>query len=151
MYLSAVIPSMLFSNVPYPTAPIPYAYFLSANANFFLDCLPILALQCLISLQFKNFLAPVGSGFALWFLGVGMKVISLVRLYNWRRGRGQPTFLSNSIVKILTKVKNFGINVLENFYEIRFQYNQYYYRPGLCRSKELKPKVNLCFHGRVPS
>jgi hypothetical protein len=72
MYLSAVIPSMLFSNLAYPTAPIPYGYFLNANANFFLDCLPILALQYLISLQFKNFLVPVGAGFAIWFLGVGM-------------------------------------------------------------------------------
>jgi hypothetical protein len=72
MYLSAVIPSMLFSNLPYPTAPIPYLYFLKANANFLLDCLPILALQYLLSLQFRNFLVPIGTGFALWFLGVGM-------------------------------------------------------------------------------
>ena len=72
MYLSAVIPSMLFSNLPYPTAPIPYLNFLYANINFLLDCLPILALQYLLSLQFKNFLVPVGTGFALWFLGVGM-------------------------------------------------------------------------------
>lgn len=72
MYLSAVVPSMLFSNIPYPTAPIPYASFLNANVNFFLDCLPILALQYLISLQFKNFLVPVGTGFLIWFLGVGM-------------------------------------------------------------------------------
>ncbi|MDQ1592992.1 MAG: lantibiotic transport system permease protein [Pyrinomonadaceae bacterium] len=72
MYLSAVIPSMLFANLPYPTAPIPYAYFLKANINFFLDCLPILALQYLLSLQFKNFLVPIGTGFAIWFLGVGM-------------------------------------------------------------------------------
>jgi hypothetical protein len=72
IYLSAVIPSMLFSNLPYPAAPIPYLYFLKANLNFFIDCLPILALQYLISLQFKNFLVPVGTGFAIWFLGVGM-------------------------------------------------------------------------------
>lgn len=72
LYLAAVIPSMLFSNVPYPAAPIPYYHFLNANVNFFLDCLPILALQYLISLQFKNFLVPVGIGFAIWFLGVGM-------------------------------------------------------------------------------
>ncbi|MDX6271778.1 MAG: lantibiotic transport system permease protein [Acidobacteriota bacterium] len=72
MYLSAVIPSMLFSNLPYPAAPIPYMYFLKANINFFLDCLPILALQYLLSLQFKNFLVPIGTGFAIWFLGVGM-------------------------------------------------------------------------------
>lgn len=72
MYLSAVLPAMLFDNLPYPTAPIPYSYFLNANFNFFLDCLPILALQFLISLQFKNFLVPVGAGFIIWFLGVGM-------------------------------------------------------------------------------
>ena len=72
MYLSAVIPSMLFSNIPYPTAPIPYLHFLYANVNFFIDCLPILALQYLLSLRFKNFLVPVGTGFVIWFLGVGM-------------------------------------------------------------------------------
>jgi hypothetical protein len=72
IYLSAVIPAMLFSNIPYPTAPIPYMFFLQANINFFVDCLPILALQYLISLQFKNFLVPVGAGFVIWFLGVGM-------------------------------------------------------------------------------
>jgi lantibiotic transport system permease protein len=72
IYLSAVIPAMLFSNLPYPTAPIPYLNFLRANINFFLDCLPILALQYLICLQFRNFLVPIGTGFVLWFLGVGM-------------------------------------------------------------------------------
>lgn len=72
MYLSAVIPAALFSNLPYPTAPIPYLYFLRANINFFLDCLPILALQYLLSLQFRNFLIPIGAGFAIWFLGVGL-------------------------------------------------------------------------------
>ncbi|HSS19429.1 MAG TPA: ABC transporter permease [Pyrinomonadaceae bacterium] len=72
MYLSGVIPSALFGNVPYPTAAIPYRAFLSANFNLYIDCLPILALQYLISLQFRNFLVPVGVGFAIWFLGIGL-------------------------------------------------------------------------------
>ena len=72
IYLSAIIPAALFSNIPYPVAPIPYRSFLSANINFFLDSLPILALQFLISLQFKNFLVPIGVGFVIWFLGIGM-------------------------------------------------------------------------------
>ena len=72
IYLSAVIPSLLFSSIPYPAAPIPYLDFLSANVGFFLDCLPILALQYLISLQFKNFLVPVGAGFVIWLLSVGI-------------------------------------------------------------------------------
>ncbi|HEX8459435.1 MAG TPA: ABC transporter permease [Pyrinomonadaceae bacterium] len=72
IYLSAVIPAMLFSNLPYPAAPVPYLFFLKANINYFLDCLPILALQYLLSLQFRNFLVPIATGFAIWFLGVGM-------------------------------------------------------------------------------
>lgn len=72
MYLSAVIPAMLFQSVPYPSAPIPYARFLQGNVNYFIDCLPILALQYLFGLQFKNFLAPIGIGLAIWFLGLGM-------------------------------------------------------------------------------
>lgn len=72
VYLSAVIPSMLFGDIPYPSAPIPVAEFWNANVNFFVDCLPIVALQYLLSLQFKNFLVPVGAGFAIWFLGIGL-------------------------------------------------------------------------------
>lgn len=72
MYLSAAIPTLIFDNVPYPIAPIPYQQFLQSNINFFIDCLPILALQYLISLQFKNFLVPIGVGFAIWFLGIGL-------------------------------------------------------------------------------
>jgi len=71
VYLTGVIPALLFGDVPYPTAPIPYAYFLSENFKIFIDCLPILALQFLLSLQYKNFLVPVGVGFVIWVLGIG--------------------------------------------------------------------------------
>lgn len=72
IYLSAIIPALIFSDVPFPSAPIPFALFWNANVNFFVDCLPIAALQYLISLQFKNFLVPIGAGFAIWFVGIGM-------------------------------------------------------------------------------
>lgn len=72
MYLSAVVPSLILSDVPYPAAPIPFASFFYGNLNFFIECLPILALQYLISLQFKNFFVPIGVGFAIWALGIGM-------------------------------------------------------------------------------
>lgn len=72
LYLSAAIPSLIFGDVPYPASPIPFADFGAANVNFFIDCLPIAALQYLLSLQFKNFLVPVGAGFAVWFLGIGL-------------------------------------------------------------------------------
>jgi len=38
---------------------------LSENAKYFLLCLPIVAIQYMISLQFKNFLVPIGAGLAL--------------------------------------------------------------------------------------
>ncbi|HKS26767.1 MAG TPA: ABC transporter permease [Pyrinomonadaceae bacterium] len=72
MCLSAIIPSIIFHDVPMPTAPIPYKFFLKGNINYFIDCLPVLALQYLISLQFKNFLVPIGVGFIIWVLGIGM-------------------------------------------------------------------------------
>jgi len=72
VYSSAIIPSLIFSNVSYPQASMPVELFLKANFNFFVDCLPILALQYLISLQFKNFLIPIGVGLIVWVLSIGM-------------------------------------------------------------------------------
>ena len=94
VYLSAVIPSMLFASVPYPTAPIPLADFWKSNVNFFVDCLPIVALQYLISLQFKNFLVPVGAGFAIWFLGIGL--LSWEYSYLFPYNHGAINFLTAS-------------------------------------------------------
>jgi hypothetical protein len=71
IYLSALIPWLLVNGVPYPKAPIPFAAILKEDGFYFIDCLPIIALQYLISLQFKNFLVPVGIGFGLWIASLG--------------------------------------------------------------------------------
>ena len=86
IYLSAVIPSVLFGGVPYPSAAIPLTVFWNANVNFFVDCLPILALQYLLSLQFKNFLVPVGAGLAIWFLGIGLLSWEFSYLFPYNHG-----------------------------------------------------------------
>lgn len=70
IYLSALIPYLLVSGVPYPKDSIPWMACLKENMYYFLDCLPVVALQYLISLQFKNFLVPVGAGFLLWIASV---------------------------------------------------------------------------------
>jgi hypothetical protein len=72
VYLSAILPPLIFSNISMPQAPMPFETFLKANFNFFVDCLPILALQYLISLQFKNFMIPIGVGLIVWVLSIGM-------------------------------------------------------------------------------
>jgi lantibiotic transport system permease protein len=94
VYLSAVIPSMLFAGIPYPAAALPVRDFWNANVNFFVDCLPIVALQYLLSLQFKNFLVPVGVGFAVWFFGIGL--LSWEYSYLFPYNHGAIKFLSGS-------------------------------------------------------
>lgn len=85
-YLSAAIPALIFSGVDLPVAPIPFSDFGAAKVNFFVDCLPIVALQFLLSLQFKNFLVPVGVGFAIWFLGIGLLSWEYSYLFPYNHG-----------------------------------------------------------------
>ncbi len=60
--LSGIIPCLLFEG-HLPEQSIPFMFFLKGNIKFFITSLPILALQYLISLKFKNFLVPIGVGF----------------------------------------------------------------------------------------
>lgn len=66
IYLAAIVPYLLVSGTPFPTQPLPYEAFLRADALYFVDTLPIVALQYLIALRFKNFLVPIGLGFVFW-------------------------------------------------------------------------------------
>lgn len=63
--ISAIIPVLFNSAIPFPAYNIPWEYLLIENGKFLLTCLPLLALQYLVSLQFKNFLIPIGTGLAL--------------------------------------------------------------------------------------
>jgi len=114
MYLAAVIPAALFSNLPYPQAPIPYRNFLSGNIKYFLDCLPIMALQYLICLQFRNFLVPIGTGFVIWFLGVGM--LSWEYSYLFPYVHGTLDFLISSGQFGNRKIPPFNIQLLAMVY-----------------------------------
>ena len=66
IYLSALAPYLLSSGAPWPRQPIPLGRFLRDGALFYVDTLPIVALQYLIALRFRNFLVPVGLGFVFW-------------------------------------------------------------------------------------
>jgi lantibiotic transport system permease protein len=59
--ISGAIPCLL-KDQKLPAETFPLLHFLKANVKVFVLCLPILAVQYLISLQFKNFLVPVGIG-----------------------------------------------------------------------------------------
>lgn len=118
MYLSAIIPAMIFSNLSYPPAPIPYLDLLRINVNYFIDCLPVLALQYLISLQFKNFLVPIGAGFALWFVGIGM--LSWEYSYLFPYVHSTIDFLMNTGQFVNRKIPPINIQLLAVIYFVVF-------------------------------
>lgn len=66
VYLSAAVPCLLFRQIPYPSAALPVWPFLTDTCCYLAACLPIVTAQYLLSLRFKNFLAPIGIGFMLW-------------------------------------------------------------------------------------
>lgn len=70
IWLSVVLPGLIFSDLQSPDTPYPYTKYLRGNMWFFIDCLPIVALQYLLSLKFKNFIVPVGIGFSLLVLAL---------------------------------------------------------------------------------
>jgi len=78
IYLSAIVPYLLVSGTPYPTGPMRWQSFLLDDLYYFLECLPIVALQYLLALRFKNFLVPVGLGFLFW--------VGAIASVSWRYG-----------------------------------------------------------------
>jgi hypothetical protein len=59
--LSGILPTLFFKG-GLPNEGIPVLSFLKGNTKLFITCLPIIAIQYLISLNFKNFLVPIGIG-----------------------------------------------------------------------------------------
>jgi lantibiotic transport system permease protein len=76
--LVGVIPSAVFRGIDLPVEAFPIKHVLKLSAKFFIDSLPVIALQYLLSLQFKNFLVPVG-------FGLGFYVTSMIAI-NWKFG-----------------------------------------------------------------
>lgn len=68
--LVVLVPVALVPGVSMPAAAFPLTTFLRHDLLFFLGCLPIVALQYLLGLRFRNFMVPIGAGFALWVLSM---------------------------------------------------------------------------------
>ena len=65
IFFVGIGPSILLRYVPFPSESFPYLFFLKKNIGFFIDCLPIIALQYLLSIKYKNFLVSIGFGLLL--------------------------------------------------------------------------------------
>jgi lantibiotic transport system permease protein len=66
IWLAAAIPAWIVPGLSMPDAPLPAGAFLRDLAAYFVGCLPIVALQYALSLQVRNFIAPLGVEFLLW-------------------------------------------------------------------------------------
>lgn len=109
IYLNGAIPA-LFNGVPYPKQSIGLKYLLDQNGKYLIACLPIVALQYLLSLRFKNFLVPIGAGLCLL-------VASLIAI-QWEYGYIMPyTYCGYSFLgaKVLPDV-NTGLWSLGYFF-----------------------------------
>lgn len=80
------IPALFITDVSYPEASFPLKNLLLSNGKFIIDILPIIALQFLLSLQFRNFLIPIGVGF-------GIYIASMISM-NWQHGYIMPYIYS---------------------------------------------------------
>jgi lantibiotic transport system permease protein len=78
VYLSGVLPSLLLKDVPFPSSPVPVRTFLNDTGDYMIAALPIVLVQYLLSLRFKNFLVPVGMGFLAW--------VGALAALSWRYG-----------------------------------------------------------------
>lgn len=96
IYLSAILPGLLWG-APWPREPIPHLSFLVDNLGYAVACLPIVALQFLLSLRFRNFLVSIGAGLGLWILSIAV--------LNWPYGRYVPyTYCSYHFLKDSPKI-----------------------------------------------
>jgi lantibiotic transport system permease protein len=78
VYLCGIIPSLVYRGIPFPLDPIPFWKFFKINVKYFIACMPIVAFQYMISIQFRNFLIPLGAG-------LGMYVASMIAI-SWKYG-----------------------------------------------------------------
>lgn len=79
IFISGILPSLILAG-HLPTGAVPWTHFLKGNGWYLLTSLPVLAFQFFLSLNFRNFMIPLGSGIALFtatLIGFGWKYIGL--------------------------------------------------------------------------
>lgn len=67
----AFMPSVVYSNVAFPSAPLPWQMFFEHSVNYMFSALPIVLLQFSLSLLFRNFVVSIAIGGAIWILSIG--------------------------------------------------------------------------------
>lgn len=82
IFISGILPALVYQDVPFPRQDFPWLYFLQDNSKFFIECLPILAIQYMLSLHIRNFMIPIG-------IGIALLLASMIAL-SWKYGYVLP-------------------------------------------------------------
>lgn len=69
-WLVGVVPPHLHDYIPAGHRPLPWRWLLERNVVGYVAVLPIVAMQFLLGLRFRNFMVPLGAGVALWLTAV---------------------------------------------------------------------------------
>ena len=80
--LAGLIPWAVVSGVPFPPPPRSLADFAWQDLYYMIDLLPIVALQFLLSMHYRNYLISLGAGFLLW--------IGALSILRWEYGYVLP-------------------------------------------------------------
>lgn len=80
--VSGYLPTLLNGRMDFPAEAFPWYKILKESACFFLTALPMLAIQYLVSLRFRNFLLSIGFGLAM--------VIASFFALDWKYGYLMP-------------------------------------------------------------
>lgn len=111
--IMGLIPSLVYSHVPMPYEPFPFLYYLEETAYYFICCMPIIGLQYLLSLHFKNFLLPLCGGIA-------MLVASMIAV-QWEHGHTIPyTYCMLQFFRGSTTWNGYNIHLLAMGYFVMF-------------------------------
>lgn len=65
IYLTGLVPVLIYSDAIYPKEQFPVDEYLKKSIGYFIDCLPIIAIQYLLSVHIRNYIVSIGVGFIL--------------------------------------------------------------------------------------
>ncbi|MDI9312342.1 MAG: serine hydrolase [Limnohabitans sp.] len=78
IYLTGLIPALIYSDVIYPKEAFPFDDYLKKSTEYFIDSLPVIAIQFLLSFHIRNYIVSIGVGFTL--------LIGSLIAMNWESG-----------------------------------------------------------------
>ncbi|HPI11497.1 MAG TPA: ABC transporter permease, partial [Catalimonadaceae bacterium] len=131
---AVLVPSVVFPDVPFPKDGIPFWEMFQRNGLFLVLCLPVLGIQYGLSLHIRNFMVPIGFGFALF-------LTSLIAM-SWHFGYLLPyCYTAMEVIKrdnqtdpmmntVYWALGYFGLATFLNYVAFQFRFGGYKFFSG---------------------